>query len=91
MKWLIEQQLKGDAALNFDPAKGEVKAPWLSWGPYIWANGETKRKDGFSFKHSDYTDRDQMHHSPDGMKKMGMVMVEFFKSDPTTKGWFVKK
>src|SRR5262249_22004154 len=29
VKWLIEQQLKGDPALNHDPAKGAVKAPWL--------------------------------------------------------------
>src|SRR5207244_1879019 len=31
VKWLIEQQLKGEAALNHDPVKGAVQAPWLSW------------------------------------------------------------
>ena len=54
MKWLIEQQIKGEPALNYDPAKGAVKAPWLSWGPYLWANGTTKRTDGFSYHESDF-------------------------------------
>ena len=49
VKWLIEEQLRGDEALNFDPQKGEVKAPWLSWGSYLWANGDRPRKDGFVF------------------------------------------
>ena len=43
VKWLIEKQLKGDAELNFDAGKGAVKAPWLSWGPYLWAEGSTRR------------------------------------------------
>lgn len=91
VKWLVEQQLKGDPALNFDPAKGPVKAPWLSWGPYLWANGETPRADGFSYQPTDFTDRDRMHHGPDGMKKTGTLLLNFFKTDPTTRDWFVRK
>jgi hypothetical protein len=91
VKWLIEQQLKGEATLNFDAASGAVKAPWLSWGPYLWANGETKRQDGFSFKPTDFRDNDRMHHSPDGQKKIGNQLLQFFKSDPTSKGWFLKE
>jgi hypothetical protein len=91
VKWLIEQQLKGDPALNFDPARGEVKAPWLSWGPYLWANGESKRQDGFSFQPGDFRENDRMHHSADGMKKTGNLLLQFFKTDATTKEWFGKK
>ena len=36
VKWLIQQQLQGDPALNFDPLKGAVKAPWLSWAAKPW-------------------------------------------------------
>ncbi len=90
VKWLIEQQLKGDPALNFDPSKGAVKAPWLSWGPYLWANGDKKRKDGFSYQLTDYGERDRMHHSPDGMKKTGTMLLNFFKTDPTTQEWFLQ-
>jgi Cu/Ag efflux protein CusF len=89
VKWLIEEQLGDDAGLNFDPAKGAVKAPWLSWGPYLWANGATKRDDGYSYDASDFGG-DGTHHSPAGSLKIGQHMLEFFKSDSTTKPWFLK-
>jgi hypothetical protein len=34
VKWLIEDQLKGDPELAFEGPNR--KAPWLSWGGYIW-------------------------------------------------------
>jgi hypothetical protein len=88
VKWLIEQQLKGDAVLNYDSARGEVLAPWLSWGPYLWANGAQQRGDGFSFERTDFRADDQMHHSEAGMRKLGEVLRRFFHSDTTTRGWF---
>jgi len=89
VKWLIEQQLKGDPALNFDPKRGAVKAPWLSWGPYFWANGSTKRAaDGFSYEERDFGG-DGTHQSPSGQEKVGKLMLEFFKTDTTTRGWFL--
>ena len=91
VKWLIEEQLRGAAALNFDSQKGAVKAPWLSWGPYLWANGDRPRKDGFVFAYDDYRDNDRMHHSADGMRKMGGQLLQFFKTDATTKSWFLKQ
>ncbi len=89
VKWLIEEQLKGDAALNYDSSKGAVKAPWLSWGPYLWANGATKRTDGFSYERGDFID-DGTHQSFDGQRKVGKLMIDFFRSDSTTKSWFLK-
>jgi hypothetical protein len=91
VKWLIEQQLKGDPELSFDPAKGVDKAPWLSWGPYLWANGTTKRADGFSFELADFQESDQMHESPAGQRKVGTLLLKFFKTDPTTRKWFVRQ
>jgi hypothetical protein len=87
VKWLIEEQLKGDPALNFDPKKGEVKAPWLSWGPYLWANGTTKRADGFSYDESDFGG-DGTHPSESGRRKVADLLLQFFKSDSTAKRWF---
>ena len=89
MKWLIEQQLAGDAALNYDPDKGEVKAPWLSWGPYLWANGGSKRADGFSYDQSDFTASDGTHQSASGMRKTGGLLLQFLKTDSTAKTWFL--
>lgn len=91
VKWLIEQQISGDKSLNFDPARGEVKAPWLSWGPYLWANGSTKRADGFAYEPSDFTANDGTHQSPSGQRKVGQLLLKFFESDTTTKPWFLKR
>ncbi len=89
VKWLIEQQLNGDAALNFDPKQGAVKAPWLSWGPYLWANGATKRSDGFSYEVSDFSG-DGTHHASGGQRKTAALLGQFLSTDSTTRGWFTK-
>jgi hypothetical protein len=90
VKWLIERQLKGDPSLNFDPAKGAVTAPLLSWGPYLWANGTTKRADGFFYERGDFRDTDGTHESPAGQRKIGAQLLRFFKRDTTTRNWFLK-
>jgi hypothetical protein len=89
VKWLIEQQLKGEAALNYDAKKGAVKAPWLSWGPYLWANGSTKRADGFSYDQADFAN-DGTHQSASGQEKVGKLLLEFFKTDTTARPWFLR-
>jgi hypothetical protein len=89
VKWLIEQQLKGDRSLNYDAANGTVTAPWLSWGPYLWVNGTNKRADGYFAAAGDFA-KDGTHHDPSGVKKLAGVMLQFFKTDTTTKGWFLK-
>jgi hypothetical protein len=33
VKWLIASQIEGKPELNYDPAKGAVRAPWIAWGP----------------------------------------------------------
>ena len=69
VNWLIEQQIKGDASLNYDAAKGKVVAPWLSWGPYLWANGTTRRADGFFFYEQSDFGGDGTHPSESGRMK----------------------
>jgi hypothetical protein len=91
VKWLIEQQLKGDPALNNDPAKGPVKAPWLSWGPYLWANGQTPRSDGLSYDAADFWGKDGTHQSASGQTKVGKQLHQFFTTDSTAKPWFVAR
>ncbi len=89
-KWLIERQLRGDAALNFDPARGPVKAPWLSWAAYLWANAPKPRGDGVVFEYDDFSEKDRMHESPAGQRKVGKLLLQFFKTDSTTRIWFVR-
>lgn len=90
VKWLIEQQVQGDMALNFDAEKGAVKAPWLSWGPYLWANGAKKRGDGLLYEASDFAN-DGTHPSMAGQRKVADQLLTFFKSDTTSKSWFTAK
>lgn len=86
VRWLIERQLKGEAGLNYDPSKGSVKSPWLSWGPYLWANGTTKRADGLFYEKDDFG-ADGTHPSRAGQEKVGGELLKFFKDDPTTRPW----
>jgi hypothetical protein len=91
VKWLIEKQLKGNSALTFDPDKGgKTKAPWLSWGPYLWANGTKKNADGLMYAESDFAG-DGTHPSRSGQSKVAEQLLRFFKNDTTTKPWFVKQ
>jgi hypothetical protein len=87
VRWLIEKQIQGDKDLNYDRARGAVKAPWLSWGPYLWANGSKPRTDGFSYAVEDFGG-DGTHLSPSGVQKVGNLMLRFFQTDSTTRPWF---
>lgn len=90
VKWLVQRQIEGDPELNFDAKKGSGKAPWLSWGPYLWDNGVKPRPDGYRPEESDYRD-DGTHHAGPGMEKMGGLLLKFFQSDSTTRPWFVSR
>jgi len=91
VRWLIQAQLKGDAALNWDAARGAVQAPLLLWGPYFWADGTTPRQsDGLVWARQDLGG-DGTHPSDSGRQKVAEMLLKFFKSDALAKTWFVKK
>jgi hypothetical protein len=91
VRWVIQKQIAGDAALNPDPAKGEVRAPVVLWGPYLWADGVKGRAgDGLVFTREDLGP-DGTHPSETGRQKVAERLLAFLKSDPTTKEWFVKR
>jgi hypothetical protein len=88
VRWLIQDQIKGAPALNFDAARGEVRAPLLLWGPYLWADGTTARAgDKLSYVRDDFA-KDGTHPSNTGRAKAAQVMLTFFKTDPMAKRWF---
>jgi hypothetical protein len=89
VRWLIDEQLKGDADLNFDPKRGAVKAPWLSWGPYLWANGGTKNPGGLAYDEADFAP-DGTHPSAAGQKKVAEQLLKFFKTDSTAQVWLTR-
>ncbi len=91
VKWLVEEQLNGTSSLNYKPSQGTVVAPWVAWGPYMWANGLTPRSDSLTWQCSDFQS-DGTHPSvPQGQLKVGSMLLSSFKSDPTTTPWFTNQ
>ena len=88
VKWIIARQIAGQPELNFDPTKGEVRVPWLAWGPYLWADGVRGRKDGLIYVRDDLGP-DGTHPSTSGREKVAKQLLAFLKSDPTSRPWFL--
>ena len=90
-KWVIQDQINGLNNLNYNPSNGPVVAPWLSWGSYVWVDGLTPRSDGLVWLCSDLSQTDFTHPSSNGVAKVASQLLAFFKTDPTTTPWFLKK
>ena len=88
VKWTITDQINGTGNLNFDPAKGAVVAPFITWGPYTWTDGTNPRSDGFTWRCSDL-ENDFIHPSAAGSGKIADQLLAFFKTDPTATPWFL--
>ena len=88
---LLQRQINGDPQLNYDPARGEVKAPVAFWGPYLWACGDRPRKiDGLVWTLQDVRSNDHLHPSEAGCRKVTEQLLKFLKTDPGAKQWFLK-
>lgn len=89
VKWLIEDQIRHREPLNFVQAYGPLEAPWLAWGPYLWANGTKARPDGLTWLPEDLG-QDGTHPSPQGQQKVARLLLDFFKNEPSARIWFVR-
>jgi hypothetical protein len=87
VKWAIETQIAGDPILNADPDQGDVVAPWLAWGPYIWADGTTPRSDGLTWPCSEMRG-DGVHLNDRGNDKVAGILMEFLQQEPTAAWMF---
>jgi hypothetical protein len=95
-RWMIAGQMEGRDDLNYDPSRGKAVAPWLSWGPYFWADGINPRSDGLVWLPSDFLARswgdwDWAHPSHAGVRKEVDQLLAFFKTDPSVTPWFLRK
>jgi hypothetical protein len=89
-RWLVQSQIRGDAQLNYDPARGAVQAPLVLWGPYFWAQGNTPRKlDGLVWSLNDVR-ADRLHPNETGAKKTTTLLLNFFKTDAAASRWFLQ-
>ncbi len=90
VRGLIESQVTNDPSLNYDPVKGQVKAPLLLWGPYLWGDGTKPRQgDNLVWTRADLGP-DGTHPSPAGRQKVAQMLLTFFQTDPHAKRWFLK-
>lgn len=91
VRWLIQDQIAGQAELNFDPQRGPVKAPLLLWGPYLWADGAMPRAaDKLTYARDDLAG-DGTHPSESGRDKVARLMLNFFQTDPLARSWFRRR
>jgi hypothetical protein len=88
VKWLIEKQISGDTSLVC--TGNNPKAPWLAWGPYLWADGLSPRSDGLTWTIDDFVTSDRTHPSSSGQKKVADMLLNFLKTDQTARKWFLK-
>jgi lysophospholipase L1-like esterase len=89
VKWVVSDQIAGKPEMNFDPTRGVARSPWVAWGPYLWTDGVKGRRDGFVYLREDVRE-DGLHPSDKGSAKIANLMMNFFKSDPTARIWFLK-
>lgn len=76
--------------MNFDPDRGEVRAPLVLWGPYLWAQGNTPRKlDGLVWTENEVR-ADRLHPNEAGVRKTTALLLNFFKTNEGTSRWFLK-
>jgi hypothetical protein len=90
VKWMIEQQISGHPALNYEPSLGPVESPWLAWGPYMWADGLIPRSDRLIWQCSDFQP-DGTHPSASGTAKVASALLSFVQTDSTARGWYLAR
>ncbi|MPZ13231.1 MAG: hypothetical protein GEU73_02180 [Chloroflexi bacterium] len=84
----MQEQIDGSPDLNYDPKRGPVGAPWLAWGPYLWADGLTVRSDGLTWQCEDFRN-DGTHPSDSAQRKVAELLLNFLVTDPMAREWFV--
>jgi hypothetical protein len=77
VRWLVGRRIDG-----------RLSGPWIGWGPYLWTNGTKGRSDGLVWQCTDTRAEDGTHPSPSGRAKIAQLLLRFFTTDPTARGWF---
>lgn len=93
VKWAIQSQIDEMRGLPANPRAGTLNyakksAPVILWGPYLWAAGSAPRSDGVVWDRADFGE-DGTRPSQTGEAKVAGMLLEFFKTAPYTRCWFL--
>ena len=93
VKRIVEAQIEQMNGGGIDPLAGDLSyasgvAPWIAWGPYLWADGLNPRSDGLIWNSADLG-TDGTHPSMLGVEKVGAMLLDFMLNSPFTQPWFV--
>ena len=92
VKWVVAAQIEQRRSARVDITAGNLDdrnaAPWIGWGPYLWADGMNARSDGLTWARPDL-EGDGTHPSQSGERKVGALLLDFFKHDPGATSWFL--
>jgi len=92
VRWTVDSQIDQGRGHAFNADAGDLSlsgtAPWISWGPYIWARGADPRRDGLAWARADY-DSAGRRLSAQGQQKLGGILFDFFRSSKYTRCWFL--
>ncbi|MEK6675579.1 MAG: hypothetical protein AABZ47_07985 [Planctomycetota bacterium] len=92
-KWTIEAQVNQMAGGPIDAISGDLDfntvAPWIAWGPYLWADGLNPRSDGFTWECLDMQP-DGTHPAMVGQQKVGTLLMDFMLTSPFAIPWFLE-
>ncbi len=90
IKEVIARQINGDPELDPDGV-GKV-APYITWGPYFWADGINPRAtDGLTWPCENFRDDTTgggFHLKPEYQFKEGTQFSTFFSTNPVAKIWY---
>ncbi len=104
VKWAIQAQIdQNERRKSANSVAGDLSysvAPWVAWGPYLWADGGSARSDGVVWCDGPKTSNppcngeqdfssDDLHPNVAGQRKVSNMLWEFFSSSPYTRQWFV--
>ncbi len=88
VKYMIEDQINGDSSLGY--LGPNARAPWLSWGTYLWADGIIPRSDSLTWICPDDFEPDGKHPSELGEQKVATLLLDALMADETALPWLLE-
>jgi lysophospholipase L1-like esterase len=86
VRGVIQDQLGGAGGIDYRAGQ----APWVGWGPYLWADGIRPRSDGLTWACADFSTSDGTHPSASGQQKVASMLVDFVRTDASAREWFLR-